>query len=151
MLDIGWTELLAIAVLTILVVGPKDLPKVLRTVGQWTAKARAITREFQDSLDDMVRQSELDEVKREIEATTYNNIGKLDDIVDPTGSTEKIFDLPAGTDSPPAAAGPEAAGEGAGPPPPVAPVPEAAAATAPEPPDMPDHPAEDAPQRQVGP
>ncbi|MCE2481584.1 MAG: twin-arginine translocase subunit TatB, partial [Alphaproteobacteria bacterium] len=63
---------------------------MLRTVGQWTAKARAITREFQDSLDDMVRQSELDEVKREIEATTYNNIGKLYDIVDPTGSAEKI-------------------------------------------------------------
>lgn len=150
MLDIGWTELLAIAVLTILVVGPKDLPKVLRTVGQWTARARAITREFQDSLDDMVRQSELDEVKREIEATTYNNIGKLDDIVDPTGSAEKIFDLPAGTDSPPAAAGREAAGEEAGPPPPpAAPMPEAAAAT-PESPDVPDHPAEDVPQRQVG-
>ena len=149
MLDIGWTELLAIAVLTILVVGPKDLPKVLRTVGQWTAKARAITREFQDSLDDMVRQSELDEVKREIEATTYNKIGKLDDIVDPTGSAEKIFDLPAGTDSPPAAAGGEAAGTGAAPP--VAPAPEAAAAdTPPEPPDMPDHPVEDVPQRQVG-
>ena len=149
MLDIGWTELLAIAVLTILVVGPKDLPKVLRTVGQWTAKARAITREFQDSLDDMVRQSELDEVKREIEATTYNHIGKLDDIVDPTGSTEKIFDLPAGTASPPAAAGGEAADTGAAPP--VAPAPEAAAADArPEPPDMPDHPVEDAPQRQVG-
>ena len=148
MLDIGWTELLAIAVLTILVVGPKDLPKVLRTVGQWTARARAITREFQDSLDDMVRQSELDEVKREIEATTYNKIGKLDDIVDPTGSAEKIFDLPAGTDSPPAAAG-EAAGTGAAPP--VAPAPEAAAADTPsEPPDMPDHPVEDVPQRQVG-
>jgi len=147
MLDIGWTELLAIAVLTILVVGPKDLPKVLRTVGQWTARARAITREFQDSLDDMVRQSELDEVKREIEATTYNNIGKLDDIVDPTGSAEKIFDLPAGTDSP--AAGREAAGAEA---PPVAPAPEAAAAAAaPEPPDMPDHQAEDVPQRQAGP
>ena len=149
MLDIGWTELLAIAVLTILVVGPKDLPKVLRTVGQWTAKARAITREFQDSLDDMVRQSELDEVKREIEATTYNKIGTLDDIVDPTGSAEKIFDLPAGTGSPPAAAGGEAAGTGTAPP--VAPGPEAAVAdTPPEPPDMPDQPAEDAPQRQVG-
>ena len=149
MLDIGWTELLAIAVLTILVVGPKDLPKVLRTVGQWTARARAITREFQDSLDDMVRQSELDEVKREIEATTYNKIGTLDDIVDPTGSADKIFDLPSGTDSPPAAAGGEAAGAGAAPP--VAPAPEAAAAdTPPEPPDMPDQPAEDVPQRQVG-
>lgn len=100
MLDIGWTELLAIAIVTILVVGPKDLPRVLRTVGKLTAKARAITREFQDSLDDMARQSDIEEIKREIDSTTYNSIGKLGDIIDPTGTEEKIFDLPE-TEAPP--------------------------------------------------
>ncbi len=150
MLDIGWTELLAIAVLTILVVGPKDLPKVLRTVGQWTAKARAITREFQDSLEDMARQSELDEIKREIDATTYNDIGKLDDIVDPTGTMEKIFELPKTSDSKANATG-EAAGTGAVAAPTAEPAPEtagiepAAMST-----DAPDDPAEDVPQRQDG-
>ena len=94
MLDIGWTELLAIAVVMIVVVGPKDLPKVLRTIGKWTAKARSITREFQNSLDDMARETELDEIKKEIESTTYNSIGKLDDIVDPTGTSERVFDIP---------------------------------------------------------
>jgi len=112
MLDIGWTELLAIAIVTILVVGPKDLPRVLRTVGKLTAKARAITREFQDSLDDMARQSDFDEIKREIDTTTYNSIGKLGDLVDPTGTKEKFFDLPETQDSPPGVTGRDAAGTG---------------------------------------
>mgnify|MGYP001246344700 CR=1 FL=1 len=112
MLDIGWTELLAIAMVTILVVGPKDLPRVLRTVGKLTAKARAITREFQDSLDDMARQSDFDEIKREIDSTTYNSIGKLGDLVDPTGTEEKIFDLQETQDSQVGVAGRDAIGTG---------------------------------------
>ena len=94
MLDIGWTELLTIALLTIIVVGPKDLPRVLRTIGQWTAKARSITREFQNSIDDMARQADVDDIKQELNATAYNNIGTLDNVIDPSGSAERLFDLP---------------------------------------------------------
>jgi sec-independent protein translocase protein TatB len=67
MLDIGWSETLLIAVVAIVVIGPKDLPKALRTVGQWVGRARRVAREFKDSVDDMVRDSELDELRRETE------------------------------------------------------------------------------------
>jgi sec-independent protein translocase protein TatB len=67
MLDIGWSEMLVIAVVAIVVIGPKDLPKALRTVGQWVGRARRVAREFKDSVDDMVRDSELDELRRETE------------------------------------------------------------------------------------
>jgi len=68
MFDIGWSELLLIAVVTVIVVGPKDLPRALRTVGQWAAKVRAVAREFQGSIDEMIRESELDELRRETQS-----------------------------------------------------------------------------------
>ena len=63
MFDIGWPELFIIAVVVLLVVGPKDLPKVLRTVGHLAGKAKAITREFRGHVDDMIRDSELEDVE----------------------------------------------------------------------------------------
>lgn len=67
MLDLGWSEMLLITVVAIVVIGPKDLPKALRSVGQWMGRARRVAREFKDSVDDMVRDSELDELRRETE------------------------------------------------------------------------------------
>ncbi|MDA0239891.1 MAG: Sec-independent protein translocase protein TatB, partial [Proteobacteria bacterium] len=46
MFDIGWTEIAIIGLVALIIIGPKDLPRVLRTLGQWTAKARGLTREF---------------------------------------------------------------------------------------------------------
>ena len=154
MLDIGWTELLAIAVLTIIVVGPKDLPKVLRTIGQWTAKARSITREFQNSLDDMVRQTDLDEIKREIDATTYNNIGSLDNIIDPSGTKERVFDLPETSTSSSETEIIEplspSVGEGSAVVDAVPPLAESSTGPEEARADVPDQAAEEEPQRQVG-
>ena len=67
MLDMSWGEILVIGAVALIVIGPKDLPKALRTVGQWVARARRVAREFKDSVDDMVRDSELDELRRETE------------------------------------------------------------------------------------
>ena len=64
MFDIGWTEMMVIAVLAIIVIGPKDLPGMLRTIGKWTGRARALAREFQSSLDEVAREAELDEIKK---------------------------------------------------------------------------------------
>ena len=47
MLDVGWQELLVIAVVAIIVVGPRELPQLMRTVGRWMGKARRMAREFQ--------------------------------------------------------------------------------------------------------
>lgn len=68
MFDIGWSELLLIAVLAIIFVGPKDLPKMMRTAGQYVAKVRAMAREFQSSFDELARETELDELRREVSA-----------------------------------------------------------------------------------
>ena len=65
MLDIGYSELLLIAVVTLLVVGPKDLPRVLRAVGQWIGRGRAMARHFRSGIDNMIRESELEEMNKQ--------------------------------------------------------------------------------------
>lgn len=74
--DIGASEFLLIAVVALIVVGPKDLPVLLRKLGQWVAKMRGMANEFRASFDEMARQSELDELRKEVEAMrsgTYMN------------------------------------------------------------------------------
>ena len=66
MFDIGWTELLVIAVVAVVVVGPKDLPRMMRVAGQWMGRARAMADQFRRSFDDMARQSELEELRAEV-------------------------------------------------------------------------------------
>jgi len=66
--DIGGSELLVIVIVALIVVGPKDLPALLRKLGQMMAKVRGMAAEFRASFDEMARQSELDELRREVEA-----------------------------------------------------------------------------------
>jgi len=66
--DIGGTELLVIAAVALIVVGPKDLPVLLRKLGQFIGKMRGMASEFRASFDEMARQSELDDLRREVEA-----------------------------------------------------------------------------------
>ena len=65
---IGGLESLVIGLVALLVVGPKDLPVLLRKVGKFMARARAMANEFRSSFDEMARQSELDELRKEVEA-----------------------------------------------------------------------------------
>ena len=66
MFDIGWPELFVVAVLALIVVGPKDLPKTIKLVMGWVRKARSMARDFQDGVDQMMREAELDDVKKEL-------------------------------------------------------------------------------------
>jgi sec-independent protein translocase protein TatB len=70
MFDIGGLELLVIAVVALVVIGPKDLPVAIRTVRQWMTRARDLAREFQGGLDEIARDAKLEEVKREIDEAT---------------------------------------------------------------------------------
>ncbi|HUS55742.1 MAG TPA: Sec-independent protein translocase protein TatB [Thermohalobaculum sp.] len=63
MLDLGWSEILVIGVVALIVVGPKDLPKMLRTLGQYAGRAKGIARDFQRSMDDAARQADIEELK----------------------------------------------------------------------------------------
>ncbi|PWK65918.1 Sec-independent protein translocase protein TatB [Aminobacter sp. AP02] len=67
MFEIGWTEMLVIAVVMIVVVGPKDLPKMLRTMGRMTAKARSMAGDFQRQFNEALKEAELDEVKKSVD------------------------------------------------------------------------------------
>ena len=77
----------------LIVIGPKDLPRLARNIGQWVAKGRAMAREFQRSLEDMAREAELDDVKREIEKVGRIDIKKsIERTIDPSGDLGKAFD-----------------------------------------------------------
>ena len=75
---IGGPELLVIAVIAIIVVGPKDLPKLLRTVGQFVSKVRGIAREFQGHMEDAARETGLDDVKDDLNKMTNFTVTDLD-------------------------------------------------------------------------
>ena len=60
MFDIGWTELLVVAVVAIVVIGPKDLPRAMRIVGQWTGRMKRMARDFQGQFNEALREAELD-------------------------------------------------------------------------------------------
>ncbi|MDO5611722.1 MAG: Sec-independent protein translocase protein TatB [Paracoccus sp. (in: a-proteobacteria)] len=61
MLDIGWSELLVIGVVALIVIGPEDLPRLFRSLGRFTAKARGMAREFSQAMDDAAKTSGLDD------------------------------------------------------------------------------------------
>ena len=67
MLDMSWGEVMLIGGVALIVIGPKDLPKALRTVGQVTSKLRRMAGEFQMQFNEAIREAELDEVRREVD------------------------------------------------------------------------------------
>ncbi len=82
MFDIGWTELLVIGIVALIVIGPRELPKTLRTIGQMMTKVRRMASEFQGQFNDALREAELDELRKEAE--------KLTNIKNPLGDLESI-------------------------------------------------------------
>ncbi len=75
---IGYTELFVVAVVAIIVIGPKDLPRVLRAFGKTIAKMRGMAREFQGHLDSAMKEAGLDEVKKEI--SNLKNINPVEPV-----------------------------------------------------------------------
>ena len=73
---VGYTELLVIAVVALIVVGPKDLPKLLRHLGQFTASVRRMAAEFQRHLDEVAREAEVDKVTSELRQATKFDLGE---------------------------------------------------------------------------
>jgi sec-independent protein translocase protein TatB len=95
MLDVGWSEMAIVAVVALFVIGPKELPRALRMIGRYAGKIKAVAREFQDSIDDAVREAELDDVKKQIESVGKMNFGKsISDTIDPEGEIEKGMNIP---------------------------------------------------------
>jgi sec-independent protein translocase protein TatB len=64
MFDIAPSELMLVAIVALVVIGPKDLPRAMRFVGQWVGRARGVARHFRSGFDEMVRQAEMDEMEK---------------------------------------------------------------------------------------
>src|SRR5262249_17607866 len=85
MFNIGWSELLVIGIVALLVIGPKELPGALRTLGQWVTKVRRMASEFQNQFHEAMREAELAELKKEVDemsakAQSYARFDPVDDI-----------------------------------------------------------------------
>ncbi|WP_339852521.1 Sec-independent protein translocase protein TatB [uncultured Nisaea sp.] len=90
MFDLGWQEFMLIAFVAVVVVGPRDLPRVVRSVSTYLRKARSIARDFQNSLEEVAREAELDDLRKEAKSISSGDIEKrINDWVDPEGDTKK--------------------------------------------------------------
>lgn len=97
--DIGWPELMLIGVVALVVIGPKDLPRALRVAGMFVRKARTLSREFQSSIDQMIREAELEEMKEELKkATDFNIENEIRTAVDPQGELAGSLTAPDAPD-----------------------------------------------------
>ncbi|MBP1887001.1 Sec-independent protein translocase protein TatB [Sinorhizobium mexicanum] len=84
MFDIGWTELVVIAIVLIVVVGPKDLPPMLRAFGRMTSKMRGMAADFRHQFDEALREADLDEVRKTLsDAQSLNPTAALRDAMNP--------------------------------------------------------------------
>ena len=113
MFDIGWSEMLVIGVVALVVIGPKELPGALKTFAYWMKQARKMAREFQSGVDDMIRTAEIDEARKAVEDARRNVNAQIERAVDPTGDmkqtlTDNPIDAPTPATPPP----PQAATDG---------------------------------------
>src|SRR5262245_35227402 len=97
MFDVSWGKLVIIGVVALIVIGPKELPAVLRTVGQWMGKIRRMAAEFQGQFQEAMREAEMADLKKQFDETT----SALNTALDPTGfksDLEKLIQEPAPRD-----------------------------------------------------
>lgn len=98
MLDLSWGEIVLIGAVAVVFIGPKELPGALRTMGKFMGKARTMAREFQNNVDDMIREAELEEVKNKVQSATSfatgGIAGAIQNAIDPKGELEKAIAAP---------------------------------------------------------
>ena len=114
MFDIGWNELLVIAMVAIVVIGPKDLPRVMRTVGQWVRRLKRMGSEFQGQFNEALREAELDDVRKGVEdLKSLNPLNSVRDELTKAGDDIKkgmeVGPPPTGVSASTAASSPEPA------------------------------------------
>ncbi len=89
MFDISWTEFLLIGIVALIVIGPKELPAVMRTIGQWTRKIRNMAADFQRQFEQEMREAELSDLKKEVD-DIGQNIKSYDPLKDVRSDVEAI-------------------------------------------------------------
>jgi sec-independent protein translocase protein TatB len=112
MFDIGWGKLILIGIVALIVIGPKELPGALRTLGQWVAKIRRMAGEFQNQFHEAMREAELADLKKEVDemAAQAAHFNPIDDIrKDIEKAAGPLPDLESPLPDTPTAAAPAAA------------------------------------------
>jgi len=100
MLDFGWSQIMLIAAVALIFLGPKELPKVIKTVTEWAGKARGLAREFRSSVDDMLRETEIKNLKEEFESAARKAETEFHQTIqNETTSFDPISPPPAASDS----------------------------------------------------
>jgi sec-independent protein translocase protein TatB len=104
MFDIGWSELLIIGVVALIAIGPKELPGVLRTVGQYMGKVRRMAAEFQSQFNEAMREAEMADIKKEVDdlANTASSVTSFDPIGEMNREVQTAFEGKPAADAPPA-------------------------------------------------
>jgi sec-independent protein translocase protein TatB len=103
MFGIDSGELLIIAIVALVVIGPKDLPRVMRTVGSWVARARGMSRHFRSGIDTMIRETELEDMQKQW--TAQNDRIMREHPMQPAGPAPEPPTRPAGAETSPPIAG----------------------------------------------
>jgi sec-independent protein translocase protein TatB len=86
MFDLGWSELLVVGAVALVVLGPKELPNALRTISNLTKTARKLAGEFQSGINEIVREAELEDARKAAQSISKGSISKaIENVVDPTG------------------------------------------------------------------
>jgi sec-independent protein translocase protein TatB len=111
MFDISWSELLLIGIVALVAIGPKELPGVLRTLGQWMAKLRRMAAEFQNQFHEAMREAEMADLKKQVDdlastAQGYANFDPVSEVRREFESTQR--DIETAIEKPPAPPVPEA-------------------------------------------
>lgn len=101
MFDIGWQELTMVIVIAIIVIGPRELPGTLRTIGKYVRKMKGMAREFQGQMDEMAREADLQDLRQTMkDAQALNPKNMIKDAVDPTGDLQRDLNTDVSTPSP---------------------------------------------------
>lgn len=111
---VGYSEMFVLALIAIIVIGPKDLPKVLRTFGRFMSKARGLAHEFQGHVDKAMREAGVDDLKKDMQSLKGLAAPSLDAVGSATRAktADGVVDMKALEPPKPAEASPFAAGEG---------------------------------------
>ena len=105
MFDISWSEFLLIGVVALIVIGPKELPAVMRTLGQWTRKVRGMASEFQNQFQEAIREAEMADLKKEVDDLAHDvkNFDPLKEVRADLESTGEVVKRSLASTSEPAA------------------------------------------------
>jgi sec-independent protein translocase protein TatB len=96
MFDIGWGELVVIGIVALIAIGPKELPTVLRTLGQYMAKIRRMAADFQGQFQEAMREAEMAELKKQAEdlKSSVSDIARFDPMANTQKEIERAFEMP---------------------------------------------------------